>query len=40
MRCFFVFSLGTLLIQLMAVVTFTQQASQTQSTSAKGVEER
>ncbi len=38
MRRFFVFSIGTLLIQLIAVAAFAQQASQTQSAPAKGVE--
>lgn len=40
MRRFFIFSTGTLLIQLIAVATFAQQASQTQSPMAKGVEGR
>ena len=38
MRRFFVFSIGTLLIQLIAVTAFAQQASQTQSSPATGVE--
>jgi len=38
MRRFSVFSIGTLLIQLIAVAAFAQQASQTQSAPAKGVE--
>ncbi len=40
MRRFFVCSLGTLLIQLIALGTFAQPASQTQSSPAKGVEGR
>jgi hypothetical protein len=40
MRRFFVFSIGALLIQLIAVATFAQQAAQTQSPPAKGVEGR
>jgi hypothetical protein len=38
MRRFFVLSIGILLIQLIAVATFAQQASQTQSPQTKGVE--
>jgi len=38
MRRFFVFSIGTLLIQLIAVASFAQQASQPQSAPANGVE--
>ena len=40
MRRFFVFSIGTLLIQLIAVAAFAQQASPTQSAPAQGVEGR
>ena len=40
MRRFFVFALGTLLIQLIAVATLAQQTAQTQSPQAKGVEGR
>lgn len=40
MQRFFVFSIGTLLIQLIAVAAFAQQALQTQSAPSKGVDGR